>query len=149
MRTLEEYQTKLHEFGFSDAAYLVRTLDQIDFDGILADFNPSPNVQLKLPRIAFFGLYDYLSMTDQRHVCRVLGFEYYATVGFGNQNETEVDALSNQWKAIIGGYTKLIVLGNSKAIGMFDYSLDFYKKLKKIKNLKYSFTKYQLFLRTS
>jgi hypothetical protein len=107
----------------------VKTLEQIDFETIVNTFSP-PNKQFRLPRIAFFGLYSYLSMSDQRHICKNLGFEYYEKFGFGTQNEDEAETLTNQLRTIIGGYTQLIVIGDVAPPPQFNFNKEFYKKLK-------------------
>ena len=131
MNALEQCQEKLREFGFDDAVPLVVTLDQIGFKSIVADFKPPAKSHLRLPRIAFFGLFYFLSMSDQRHVCKNLGFEYFEQFGFGTQNETEAETLSNQLSTITGRYTKLIVLGNKIPSAQFNFQKELYKKLEK------------------
>jgi hypothetical protein len=142
MNDLEQSQEKLREFGFGHAVPQVVTLDQISFKSIVADFKPPVKSHLRLPRIAFFGLFYFLSMSDQRHICKNLGFEYFEQFGFDIQNGIEAETLSNQLSSITGRYTKLIVLGDVLPPPRFDFTEALYKTLDKQKHPE--FIKHQI-----
>jgi hypothetical protein len=85
------------------------TQDQIR--QIAADFKP-PRKGFSLPRIAFFGYFKHLCMTDQRHLCKYLGFEYMADIPFGATNEDQMSLIVNKMREITD-YTALVVIGDA------------------------------------
>lgn len=107
-----DYFQKMAALGFHEGAHLVKAIDAIDFAGIKSGFKPRDK-RFPMPRIAFLGLYRYLSMTDQRHICQGLGFEYVPEVGFGVTNQQALSKLTAKWRDITASYTKAIIIGDA------------------------------------
>jgi hypothetical protein len=79
--------------------------------------------EYKLPRIVFLGYFKFLSLTDQRYLCKALGFEYFVhlvPLASEADNNSETDnneddrsgSLLNMWRDIKKDFTKLIVIGD-------------------------------------
>ncbi len=98
---------------------------------IIESFSPSESAsdikkdRNQLPQIVFLGNFRYLSLSDQRHVCKSLGFEYYKNIPFGVANDNQMLNLAYKW-AFISDYTKLIVVGD--AYDFQKIKKDLYKK---------------------
>lgn len=86
----------------------------------------APRASYTLPRAAFFGRFKCLSMTDQRHVCKYLGFEYIEDIAFGTTNEEQMSKLTSKWREITD-YTGLVVIGDAYDDSIFD---DLYRRYK-------------------
>ncbi|PPK72649.1 hypothetical protein B0F88_10382 [Methylobacter tundripaludum] len=112
MEDQDSHYQRMCRLDFNDGAFLSRSIDDIDFKSIKHSFKPRAK-GFQLPRIAFLGLYSHLSMTDQRHICKALGFEYIPEIKFGITDEDAMNKLTAKWRDITKEYTKLIVIGNA------------------------------------
>lgn len=130
----EDSQQKMRQLGFSDGAFLSKSIEDIDFNAIKDKFKPRDE-RFKLPRIAFLGLYSYMSMIDQRHICKALGFEYYSTIQLVITNDDSQKEFATKWRDITKAYTKLIVIGNASGEEITELLYKRYIDLKKPKNL--------------
>ena len=93
---------------------------------IASEFIP-PRKKFTLPRIAFFGYFKYLSMTDKRHICKYLGFEYMEDIPFATSNEDQMSLLKSKLQQITD-YTALIVIGEDYAYA--DFYSELYRRYK-------------------
>ncbi len=71
-----------------------------------------------LPRIVFLGYFKFLSLTDQRYLCKALGFESFENlVSFTSVTDNNEDersgSLLNMWRDIKKDFTKLVVIGDA------------------------------------
>jgi len=107
------------------------TINLTHLEKIIEGFSPSESVsdikkdRNQLPQIVFLGNFRYLSLSDQRHACKSLGFEYYKNIPFGVANNNQMLNLAYKW-TFISDYTKLIVVGD-----VYDFQKikkDLYKK---------------------
>ena len=87
-------------------------IEDINFQAIKAGFSVKGKSQYVLPRIAFIGYYDCLSMGDQRHIAKNLGFEYYEGIKFAILSDVQMQVLTTKWPDIFANHTRLIVLGD-------------------------------------
>jgi hypothetical protein len=113
----------------------LKKLEEIDFNKIIKDFDlfiKGKNTKFKLPRITFIGNFRFLSMTDQRHICNCLGFEYYQNIQMATDNENEMQSLSSKWSDITKSHTRLVVIG-MRYSNLHDWRVEMslFKKYKK------------------
>lgn len=134
MQEQDSHYQRMCQLGFHDGAFLAKSLDDIDFNAIKEQFRPRKKGFL-LPRIVFLGLFRRTSMTDQRHICKALGFEYYPEVKFAVADEGAVNTLTSKWRDITQEYTKLIVIGDASTDDIAELLYKRYIDPKKPKNL--------------
>lgn len=129
----------------------ISSIEDISLKKITSEFNltkKSVRTEFTLPRIAFIGNFDTLSITCQRELAKNLGFEYMEEIPFGTFSSEQIQFLGNKWPDITKDFTKLIVLGNpcivSKEDGLIELNLEAendllktYKRDKKPVYLKY------------
>lgn len=101
------------------APVALNRIEEVDLAGIVSGFK-STRKGYSLPRIAFIGLFRFLSQSDQRHIAKNLGFEYYDGIHFGTTADEQIQILATKWPKIFSGYTRLIVLGDATVIGWDD-----------------------------
>ena len=111
---------------------MVTNIEKVDLLKIAREFKKPSKGKWDFPRVNFLGNFKYLSMTDQRHICKSLGFEYYKETPFGVAKEDQMFAISMIWTHIHPEYTKLIVIGDTYKF--YDIKRQLY--LKHIKEVK-------------
>ncbi len=92
-------------------------IEDIDFQKIISGFSVKRKSDYDLPRIAFIGYFDSLSMGCQRHIAKNLGFEYYSGIPFAVSSEVQLQILTTKWSEIFREFTRLIVIGNRTFTG--------------------------------
>ena len=92
---------------------LVNNLQQVNLLKISQEFETHSGDVKDLPRINFLGNFQYLSMTDQRNICKSIGFEYFKEIPIAATGEEQMSSISFKWTRIAPKYTKLIVIGNA------------------------------------
>ncbi len=103
-----------------EAPVRLQALSSINLTRILAGFPAKSDKGYSLPRIAFIGLFQFLSLSDQRHIAKHLGFEAYNDISFGETSGKSLQILVGKWSEIFKGFTRLIVLGDVFVQGMDD-----------------------------
>jgi hypothetical protein len=111
---------------------MVANIEKVDLLKIVREFKKPFKGKWDFPRVNFLGNFKYLSMTDQRHICKSLGFEYYKETPFVVAKEDQMFAISMIWTHIHPEYTKLIVIGDTYKF--YDIKQQLY--LKHIKEVK-------------
>jgi len=107
------------------------SINSINLAEIIENFNPSKSKgdlrqnRNQLPQMVFLGNSKHLSLSDQRHTCKSLGFEYYENTPFGITNDNQMTSLAYRW-SFISDYTKLIIIGD--AYNFQKIKRDLYKK---------------------
>lgn len=104
---------------------VLQSLGLDELRAIVTNFVP-PRANYSLPRAAFFGRYKYLSMTDQRHICKQLGFEYIDDIAFGTTSDEQMAKLTSKWREVTD-YTRLVVIGEAYDESIFE---DLYRRYK-------------------
>jgi hypothetical protein len=109
----------------------LKKIDDINFQQIINSHNPPRKSKYILPRIAFIGYFQYLSMTCQRDICKYLGFEYFEEIPLAVHEPNLLQIISTKWTRITKTHTKLIVLGNAfDETPFIDFEYHLYKKYK-------------------
>ncbi|MDP3876276.1 MAG: hypothetical protein Q8Q50_04780 [Methylobacter sp.] len=103
----------------------LQALNLTELKAIARDF-VAPRSLYSLPRAAFFGRFNYLSMTDQRHIAKQLGFEYIEDIVFGTTSDEQIAKLTSKWREVTD-YTRLVVIGEAYDDSIFE---DLYRRYK-------------------
>lgn len=111
---------------------LLKTFEEINFQGIIDEFKQPLKGEYKLPRIAFIGYFRHLSMTTQRDICKYLSFEYYKNIEMATTDKGKMSILVTKWNDITKGFTRLIVIGKSYyKMPEWQFKMLLYKQYKK------------------
>ncbi len=102
------------------APVCLSSIEDINIAAIISEFTIKRKSGYSLPRIAFIGYFSCLSLTDQRHIAKAIGFEYYQGIKFGDTSEKSLQILVGKWAQIYKEFTRLIVLGDKTINGWSD-----------------------------